>query len=91
MNVSLTPELDRWIEECVSSGLYGSASEVVYEALRLLRAQEEQRQLRREELRSALRAGIDASDAGRVHTADDALFDGIVAEGTAAHSAKGPA
>lgn len=35
MNVSLTPELERRIEERVASGLYGSASEVMREALRL--------------------------------------------------------
>jgi antitoxin ParD1/3/4 len=35
MNVSLTPELERWIEERVKSGLYTSSSELVREALRL--------------------------------------------------------
>ena len=35
MNVSLTPELRRWVEERVESGQYTSASEVVREALRL--------------------------------------------------------
>jgi antitoxin ParD1/3/4 len=35
MNVSLTPELKRWVEERVASGQYTSASEVVREALRL--------------------------------------------------------
>jgi antitoxin ParD1/3/4 len=36
MNVSLTPELDRFVAEKVESGLYTSSSEVVREALRLL-------------------------------------------------------
>jgi len=36
MNVSLTPELDRFVAEKVESGRYTSASEVVREALRLL-------------------------------------------------------
>ena len=36
MNVSLTPALERLIEKKVTSGRYGSASEVVREALRLL-------------------------------------------------------
>jgi len=36
MNVSLTPELERYIRRKVDSGLYGNASEVVREALRLL-------------------------------------------------------
>ena len=36
MNVSLTPKLEKFIREKVSSGLYNNASEVVREALRLL-------------------------------------------------------
>jgi antitoxin ParD1/3/4 len=36
MNVSLTPELDKFIVNKVESGRYTSASEVVREALRLL-------------------------------------------------------
>lgn len=46
MNVSLTPDLERFVRERVDSGLYNSASEVVREALRLLvgRAVEEMAQ-----------------------------------------------
>ena len=40
MNVSLTPELERFVQEKLSSGLYRSASEVVREGLRLLYEQE---------------------------------------------------
>ncbi len=36
MNVSLTPEIESWIQEKVQSGFYQSASEVVRDALRLL-------------------------------------------------------
>ena len=36
MNVSLTPELERFVAGKVESGRYNSASEVVREALRLL-------------------------------------------------------
>ncbi len=36
MNVSLTPELDKFVAAKVESGRYNSASEVVREALRLL-------------------------------------------------------
>ncbi|HWG20349.1 MAG TPA: type II toxin-antitoxin system ParD family antitoxin [Terracidiphilus sp.] len=36
MNVSLTPELEKFVSGKVASGLYNSASEVVREALRLL-------------------------------------------------------
>jgi antitoxin ParD1/3/4 len=36
MNVSLTPELEKFVSVKVGSGRYNSASEVVREALRLL-------------------------------------------------------
>ncbi len=36
MNISLTPELEKFIESKVKSGFYSSASEVVREGLRLL-------------------------------------------------------
>ena len=35
MNVTLTPQLEGWVEEQVASGRYHDASEVVREALRL--------------------------------------------------------
>ncbi|GIW05067.1 MAG: hypothetical protein KatS3mg059_1687 [Thermomicrobiales bacterium] len=54
MNVSLTPELEELIRRKVASGMYGSASEVVREALRLL---EERDRL------AHLRAAIAAADA----------------------------
>ena len=41
MNVSLTPELEQYVQEKVSSGLYYSASEVIREGLRLLKEREQ--------------------------------------------------
>ena len=43
MNVSLTPELEALVNEKVSSGLYQTASEVVREALRLLKQRDQDR------------------------------------------------
>ena len=40
MNVSLTPELEKFVSTKVESGRYNSASEVVREALRLLEEHE---------------------------------------------------
>ena len=37
MNVSLTPELERMVNDHVRSGMYQTASEVVREALRMLK------------------------------------------------------
>ena len=43
MNVSLTPELEKFIAAKVLSGRYNSASEVIRETLRLLEGQDEAR------------------------------------------------
>jgi antitoxin ParD1/3/4 len=42
MNVSLTPELEKFITEKLESGRYSSAEEVIREGLRLLREHEEE-------------------------------------------------
>lgn len=83
MNVSLPPELDRWVDDHVKSGLYSSASEVVREALRLLREREQLVELRREQLALLIQAGLADLEAGRVEVADDAFFETIAAEGAA--------
>src|SRR5689334_2848410 len=41
MNIPLTPELERLIDEKVKSGLYGSPSEVVSAGLRLLKREDD--------------------------------------------------
>lgn len=64
MNVSLTPELENLVNEKVKSGLYNSASEVVREALRLLKEQDELRRIRLEELRREIQIGIDQIESG---------------------------
>jgi antitoxin ParD1/3/4 len=43
MNVSLTPELEKFVAGKVESGRYNSASEVVREALRLLEEHDQAR------------------------------------------------
>jgi putative addiction module CopG family antidote len=40
MNVSLTPELDTFVTDCVGTGRYSSNSEVIRAALRLLQEEE---------------------------------------------------
>jgi antitoxin ParD1/3/4 len=60
MNVSLTPQLEDLVQKKVASGLYGSASEVLREALRLLEERDRVRAIRLEELRSDIQKGIDS-------------------------------
>lgn len=63
MNVSLTPELEEYVQEKVSSGLYYSASEVIREGLRLLKEREQFQQIRLQELRQDIQAGLDSGEA----------------------------
>lgn len=60
MQVNLTPELDRLVEEKVASGHYESPSEVVREALRLLFEREPLLDWMRQEARR----GFEQLDAG---------------------------
>lgn len=50
MNVSLTPELEKFVGRKVESGLYNNASEVVREGLRLLKEHDEIRLKWREQI-----------------------------------------
>ena len=68
MNVSRTPELEQLVEEKVESGLYQTASEVVREALRLLK----ERDNAREQLRADVQAGFDALARGEGRPYDKA-------------------
>ncbi len=60
MNVSLTPSLEQFVRDRAESGDYNNASEVVREAIRLLKRAEEQRALKMERLRAAIRDGDEA-------------------------------
>ena len=65
MNFSLTPALEQFVRDRAQSGDYNNASEVVREALRLLRRAEEQRALKMERLRAAIGEGDGALAQGR--------------------------
>jgi len=64
MNVSLTPELERLVNQKVESGMYSSAGEVVQEALHLLNLWDELRQRKLEQLRKDIAVGIAQLDRG---------------------------
>ncbi len=64
MNVSLTRELEEYISRKVKMGLYKSASEVIREALRLLRQQDRADQGALAELHREIQTGLDQLDRG---------------------------
>jgi antitoxin ParD1/3/4 len=66
MNVSLPEELANFVKDKVSTGRYGSSSEVVREALRLMEKTEQQEAEKLALLREAWKKGIDSGDAGEI-------------------------
>jgi len=72
-NVSLTPELDRFVATKVDEGLYANASEVMRSALRLLEREEREY----EEKLAALRTAIQEGDASE--DAEDGVFERLFA------------
>ncbi len=64
MNVSLTPELENFVQNKETSGRYTSASEVVREALRLLEDQDQNRAAQLEEFRSGVDRRLASLDRG---------------------------
>ena len=81
MNISLTPELDQWINQKVKSGLYKSSSEVIRDSLRLLRRQEDQRKAMVEDLKHELLIGIKQLDSGKSVEFDSNLIKTIKESG----------
>lgn len=65
MNVSLPAEMMAFVEAEVSGGDYASASEVVRDALRLLRRERAAEQERIAILRREIQLGLDDAEAGR--------------------------
>nr|RNJ69437.1 MAG: type II toxin-antitoxin system ParD family antitoxin [Leptolyngbya sp. IPPAS B-1204] len=62
MNISLTAELERMVQEKVASGMYSSASEVIREGLRLLKERDMLQAMKLQELRTEIRKGIDSGE-----------------------------
>jgi antitoxin ParD1/3/4 len=65
MNVTLPGEFADFVSQKVASGRYSTVTEVIQEALRLLREQDE-RQSKLEELRQEIAVGIAEADQGKV-------------------------
>lgn len=64
MNVSLTAEMADFVEAEVSSGDYVSASEVVRDALRIMRHEKEQQEIKLSLLRDEIERGYHQMEKG---------------------------
>ena len=70
MNVSLTKELESYVQKKLKSGLYTSASEVIREGLRLLQEQEQLREIKLKTLKAQIKKGLDDVKSGRTAELD---------------------
>lgn len=71
MNISLTPELEQYVNSKVSSGMYTSASEVIRESLRLLHMHEDLQNQRIKQLNEAIEIGLSQLNSGKKISAKD--------------------
>ena len=79
MNISLTPELEQFVQSKVDSGMYYSASEVIREGLRMLQEREMLKQIQIEELRREIQKGIEQADRGEFVNGEE-VFENIRAK-----------
>ena len=74
LNISLPAALESRVREQVSSGMYGSASEVVREALRFFEAYQSVQTASLTALKSDIAQGLQDAQAGRVQSSDMAAI-----------------
>lgn len=66
MNISLTPALEKFVNDKVSTGLYNSVSEVIREAIRLLISKENISQERISMLNRDIEEGLNDFNNGQI-------------------------
>ena len=74
LNISLPAALESRVREQVSSGMYGSASEVVREALHFFEAYQSVQTATLVALKSDIAQGLQDAQAGRVQSSDMAAI-----------------
>lgn len=74
MDVSLPPELERFVREQVDHGHFSTEEEVVCEGLRLLQRNEHLDRLKLEELRRLVAIGLEQAERGEVAPLDMAAI-----------------
>lgn len=75
MNVSLTPELEQFVDDKMKSGDFTSASEVVRAGLRLLKERDAEHQARLDALRQDVGKGLDEARRGQTRDGAEVLAD----------------
>lgn len=83
MNISLTPQLEKLVQDRVKSGRYTSASEVIREALRLLETHDRALDQGLSQLRADVDAGLRQLDEGKASAFDEAAVERIKRRGRA--------
>lgn len=78
MNVSLTPELEQFIQAKLNSGMYHSTSEIIREGLRLLKERDQFQEMKLAALREEILKGVQQADQGLF---SDLTIEDIKAEG----------
>jgi antitoxin ParD1/3/4 len=83
MNVNLTPALADFVEREIDAGDYQSASELVRDALRLLRREKERDAFKLSILRREVGRGADQADVGEFSTQSlDEIAEDVLLETT---------
>jgi antitoxin ParD1/3/4 len=88
-NINLTPEQDAFVKEVVEAGEYQNASEVVRDALRVLRQRRQEDALKLKVLRAQIKVGIDDLERGELVEIEDAALDDYL-DALAAHPGAKP-
>lgn len=70
MNISLTPELEKFVQNKVTSGMYTSASEVIRESLRLLHTHDDLQAQKIGQLNQAIELGLQQLTDGKKISAE---------------------
>ena len=75
LNVSLTPELERFVSAKVESGRYQTASEVIRDGLRLLEERERSRESDLKEVRQKIALALDQAERGELFDGEEVFRD----------------
>lgn len=71
MNISLTPDLEKYVKAKVSGGLYTSASEVIRESLRIMHSFEDLQKKRIKELDDTITLAMKQIQRGQKVASDE--------------------